>query len=45
MAFYPLLIGYADVRVDRRDPRPDHHAGVVLNARRPRRRKGLRSAQ
>ncbi len=41
MAFYPLLIGHLEVRVDRRDPRPAHRTDFgfdVYSSRRSGRR-------
>ncbi len=41
MAFYPTPFGHAEVRVDRRDPRPPRFADVILrHRRRPERRDG-----
>lgn len=36
MAFYPTPFGHAEVRVDRRDPRPKQYAEILLRARRRR---------
>jgi hypothetical protein len=39
MAFYPLLFGHAECRIDRRDPRPDWLQEPVPSRRRPRRKR------
>jgi hypothetical protein len=37
MAFYPLLFGHVEIRVDRRDPRPEHILAEALLLRSKRR--------
>ncbi len=41
MAFYPIPFGHAEVRIDRRDPKPPRFAEAALrHERRPARRHG-----
>jgi hypothetical protein len=37
MAFYPMPFGHVEIRVDRRDPQPEHHLAEALLLRRKRR--------
>jgi len=36
MAFYPTPFGHAEVRVDRRDPKPPRFSETILRAKRQR---------
>jgi hypothetical protein len=40
MAFYPTPFGHAEMRIDRRDPRPPRYAETVLRRHRAQRRQG-----